>query len=185
MEGPGYLSLMYYSGKILIRSQNPATKVLQPESLQRARSIMESLRAVLRMRQDIEQRISELGRTLECLIRAETTDDIQKYLRDFLTDFDKLSKVFASLAGFTILALSKDLEPLERDQFRAQIASLWEVYGRLKQIECTWTLCHALEDNALRRGLVYIEEQICDLQVVCEEGTAQLKVDLEMSESAN
>ncbi|EDN05429.1 predicted protein [Histoplasma mississippiense (nom. inval.)] len=156
-----------------------------PEGISSARSIMESLRAVLRMRQDIEQRISDLGRPLECLISAETTDDIQKYLRDFLTEFNKLSKAGASLAGFTILALSKDLELLERDQFRAQIASLWEVYGRLKQIECTCTLCHALEDDALRRGLEYIEEQICDLQVVCEEGTAQLKGDLEMSESAN
>ncbi|EEH06939.1 hypothetical protein HCBG_05159 [Histoplasma capsulatum G186AR] len=131
------------------------------------------------MRQDIEENIGTLEEPLRHLNNAKTTGDIQKYLQEFSIEFHKLFLLFEKLAGFTTCALSIGIETGESVGFRWHIAAFWEDYGHIQQIMYTCSLCRQLQDAKLRRGVQYLQEQMRDLEAVCEESKEQLEADLE------
>ncbi|QSS60254.1 hypothetical protein I7I51_05051 [Histoplasma capsulatum] len=134
--------------------------------------------ALLQTRWDIEQNISNLKEPFQRLINAETIGDIRKYLLDLSPAFCELHLLFDRLGGFTSCALGMDVEKRELDEFRCHIAELWGDYGHALQMEYIFSLCCKLGDAKLCQGVEYLQEKMCDLQVVCAESMEQLEEDL-------
>ncbi|OJD11239.1 hypothetical protein AJ78_07954 [Emergomyces pasteurianus Ep9510] len=135
---------------------------------------------LLRMRQDIEQSLIELEEPLQRLSNRnpETTGDIQKQLQDFFAAFCTLSSLFNNVGALSLLAPCMEAEDWELNACRWHISAFWEDYGHIQQIKHTCFLCKILEGGQLLRGLEYLQEQMRDLQAVCEESKKQLEGDI-------
>ncbi|OJD16113.1 hypothetical protein AJ78_03693 [Emergomyces pasteurianus Ep9510] len=128
--------------------------------------------ALIRMRQDVEQNMTNLEETIR---RSRDAENIQKYLSTLFPAFRRLDSPFEKLSGFTSCALDMDIKEQELHRFRHHVSDLWRDYGHAMQIMKIHALCCCISDAKLRQGLEYLQKEMGDFQAACGASKVQLK----------